>query len=470
MVDSTRPDVVCLQETKKATILSWIVMSTLGADFDEFTFLPATGTRGGILLAWKGCICKALAMRVDVHSVSVQFDQLEGSPWWFTGVYGPQSDELKIQFLQELRNIRMACAGPWAVGGDFNLIYMAHDKRNVNMDRAMMGRFRRLLNDVELSEVDLMDRRFTWSNEREAPTLVWLDWVFVSTDWDQLFPDYVLQSSALDVSDHCPLLLGLQEFTMGKRRFHFKSFWSKFGGFLEEVKSSWDQPSEAACPLQRLAYKYKRLARDLQSWSQRKTGHIKRQLQTAREIVHQLEIAQDSRLLSSQEGWPRRQLKQHILGLASLERTIARTRSRLNWLKEGDTNTAYFQHHARYRKKKNFMAKLKVADRVLTDQEEKKQAVWDFYNNLLGMSGQREFTLDLQAFHRPAIDLSDLEQVVTEEEVWATIKSLPSDKAPGPDGYTGRFYKLVWEVIKSDLMAAVSRLMQGDVSDFSSST
>jgi hypothetical protein len=160
----------------------------------------------------------------------------------------------------------------------------------------------------------------------------------------------------------------------------------------------------------------------------------------------------------------RRQLKQHILGLASLERTIARTRSKLNWLKEGDANTAYFQHHARYIKKKNFIAKLKVADRVLTDQEEKKQAVWNFYNNLLGMSGQREFTLDLQAFHRPAIDLSDLEQAVTEEEVWATIKSLPSDKAPGPDGYTGRFYKLAWEVIKSDLMAAVSRLMQGDVS------
>jgi hypothetical protein len=83
-------------------------------------------------------------------------------------------------------------------------------------------------------------------------------------------------------------------------------------------------------------------------------------------------------------------------------------RSRLNWLKEGDANTTYFQHHARYRKKKNFMAKLKVVDRVLTDQEEKKQAVWDFYNNLLGMSGQREFTLDLQAFHRPAIDLSDI--------------------------------------------------------------
>jgi hypothetical protein len=93
---------------------------------------------------------------------------------------------------------------------------------------------------------------------------------------------------------------------------------------------------------------------------------VRQQLQSAREIVHQLEIVQDSRLLSRQESWLQRWLKQHILGLASLERTIARTSFRLNWLKEGDANIAYFQHHARY-KKKNFIAKLKVTNRVFTD-------------------------------------------------------------------------------------------------------
>jgi hypothetical protein len=109
---------------------------------------------------------------------------------------------------------------------------------------------------------------------------------------------------------------------------------------------------------------------------------------------------------------------------------------------------------------------------VLKDQEEKKEAIWDFYNNLLGTIGQREFTLDLEAFHRPAIDLLDLEQVFTEEEVWSTIKALPSDKAPRSDGHTGRFYKVAWEVIKPDFMAAISRFMQGGgvSADFSSST
>jgi hypothetical protein len=190
----------------------------------------------------------------------------------------PTTDVLKVQFLQELRSIRLTCVGPWAVGGDFNLIYKVEDKNNQNVDRAMMGRFRRLLNELELVEIDLLGRQFTWSNEREAPTLVRLDRVFVTTDWDQLFPDCILQALASSISDHCPLLLGLRDSFMGKRRFHFESFWPKLDGFMEVVQQSWEQPIMAVCPLQRLADKLRRLAKNLQSWSHRKTGNIKRQL------------------------------------------------------------------------------------------------------------------------------------------------------------------------------------------------
>ena len=45
----------------------------------------------------------------------------------------------------------------------------------------MMGRFRRLINELELQELELLGRRFTWSNERDAPTLVRLDRVLCSS-------------------------------------------------------------------------------------------------------------------------------------------------------------------------------------------------------------------------------------------------------------------------------------------------
>lgn len=55
-------------------------------------------------------------------------------------------------------------SGPWAVVGDFNLIYQDQDKNNTNLNRRMMGRFRRVINDLALHELHLNGRSFTWSN------------------------------------------------------------------------------------------------------------------------------------------------------------------------------------------------------------------------------------------------------------------------------------------------------------------
>lgn len=80
-------------------------------------------------------------------------------------MYGPQGDENKMLFLQELRDVRAVCQGPWLVLGDYNLIVKAEDKNNGNLNRAMMGRFRRLINDMGLHDLPLHGRKFTWSNQ-----------------------------------------------------------------------------------------------------------------------------------------------------------------------------------------------------------------------------------------------------------------------------------------------------------------
>jgi hypothetical protein len=123
------------------------------------------------------------------------------------------------------------------------------------------------------------------------------------------------------------MLLGLHHVQRGKQRFHFESFWTKLDGFQEAVATAWTAVPIGPCPLLTLAAKLKAMARGLQGWSERKVEHVSTQLELAKELMHQLEIAQDYRALSASEVWIHNNLKKHSLALASLSRTIARLRS-----------------------------------------------------------------------------------------------------------------------------------------------
>lgn len=89
---SSKADIVCLQETKVEAFSAYLLLSACGTEFDKCLTLPANGTCGGILIAWKGAVCQAISSRIDIFSASVQFVGLDGVNWCFTGVYGPQED------------------------------------------------------------------------------------------------------------------------------------------------------------------------------------------------------------------------------------------------------------------------------------------------------------------------------------------------------------------------------------------
>jgi exonuclease III len=256
LVSSMNIDVVCIQESKMSVCSHRVIQSMLGIDFyNNFICLPAIGASGGIVLAWRSRIGAILASRIHSFSTSVQFSSPSGVHWWLTCVYGPQGNDAKIAFMQEIRDIRAQCAGPWLIGGDFNLIYKDKDKNNSNLNRAMMGRFCWLINDLSIKEVPLVGRRFTWSSSvsGSSPMLVKLDWVFCSMDWEDIFPNCLLQSATNEDSDYCPLILGLVDGYPRKKRFRFECFWPKFQGFHEVVQTAWASVPPTRCPLETLS-------------------------------------------------------------------------------------------------------------------------------------------------------------------------------------------------------------------------
>jgi endonuclease/exonuclease/phosphatase family metal-dependent hydrolase len=122
--------------------------------------------------------------------------------------------------------------------GDFNLIYMDQDKNNRRLNRQMMTSFRRALDHMEVKEILLMCKRFTWSNDHSTPTMPRIDRMFCTVQWEELHSQPILKSLPSSVSNHCPLLLHFQEHITHPPIFKFEAHWPLMAGFAECVNQA----------------------------------------------------------------------------------------------------------------------------------------------------------------------------------------------------------------------------------------
>jgi hypothetical protein len=50
------------------------------------------------------------------------------------------------------------------------------------------------------------------------------------------------------------------------------------------------------------------------------------------------------------------------------------------------------------------------------------------------------------------VDLARLETQFSDDEVWAAVRSMPANKSPGPDGFSWKFYRNCWSIVKDDML------------------
>jgi hypothetical protein len=224
------------------------------------------------------------------------------------------------------------------------------------------------------------------------------------------------------------------------RRFKFEAFWLNLEGFEEALREAWVCDPGIVDPLRRLDALFRNAAEYFQTWGERKVGNIKLKIAMANTLILRFDVSQESRTLSHAKAWLRKVLKHVVLGLSSLERTIARQRSRIRWLREGDANTKLFHTVANGRRTKNYIDAVRVGEEMVTTQEHKNEVFTEAYERVLGSIQNREFTVNLEALNIPVTELRELDNMFIEEEVWNKIREMPSDRAPGPDGFTGAFY------------------------------
>jgi hypothetical protein len=244
------------------------------------------------------------------------------------------------------------------------------------------------------------------------------------------------------------------------RRFRFENMWVSREDFIPIVQAAWNSTPVQIDPFINLHTKLSVVAKALTSWSACFVSDLDLRAAITSELILRLDQAMDSRQLTNEEIQFRAALKVNRLGISALQRTMWRQRSRIQWLREGDASTRFFHAKASARRRKSFIHRIAFDDTVLTEQADKEEAIWNFFQKLIGESRPRSHSLNLATMGIAPTNLADQERPISLEEIRAAILDLPSDKAPGTDGFTSLFFKSCWAIIYPDLLRAIQALEQ----------
>jgi hypothetical protein len=174
-----------------------------------------------------------------------------------------------------------------------------------------------------------------------------------------------------------------------------------------------------------------------------------------REVISQLETAQEAMQLSDGERNLLKLLKSRVLGLATIEKSRARQRSKLTWLRKGDTNTKNFHLMANVRKIKNFIHSFHSDDGLVLSHPAKHEVIFQNFLKHTCTYFPRQSCLNMSELGWEPRQLYHLEQPLSLEEIQVVIMMTPREKAPEPNGFIGLFFSVCWNLKKEDIVNTI---------------
>jgi hypothetical protein len=139
----------------------------------------------------RGMLCFEIENIEDdnYHIKFVIKNKADGFRWALLSVYGAAQEKHREHYLSELVRACTSCGDlPFLVGGYFNIIRNPSKKNNSRYNNKWALLFNAIIEMLNLRELELIGRKYTWANYAEVPTHEKLDRILVTTDWEQKFP------------------------------------------------------------------------------------------------------------------------------------------------------------------------------------------------------------------------------------------------------------------------------------------
>lgn len=150
------------------------------------------------------------------------------------------------------------------------------------------------------------------------------------------------------------------------------------------------------------------------------------------------------------------------LSLAEAEERFLQQRSRVQWIECDDCNSTFFHKMMAARSTSNQIHFLlgESGERIYLLIDIQSHCV-GYYACLLGRDSspltaeQKDWISSLTPYKCSENTKELLQVMITPQEIKSEVFALPASKYPGPDGYTGEFFRKAWDIVRDEFTSAV---------------
>jgi len=134
-----------------------------------------------------------------------------------------------------------------------------------------------------------------------------------------------------------------------------------------------------------------------------------------------------------------------------------RQKSRVSWLKNGDSCTKFFYSSLKWRRSRNEVKGVEVGGLWCEEPSTFRAEARRWFDNRFRAT--RDLRVRLDAVEFKSLSLQDNLRLIegfSETEVRDAVWQCGGSKSPGPDGFNFNFLKKGWEVMKDDFLEALN--------------
>ncbi|GJY18130.1 RNA-directed DNA polymerase, eukaryota, reverse transcriptase zinc-binding domain protein [Tanacetum coccineum] len=258
-------------------------------------------------------------------------------------------------------------------------------------------------------------------------------------------------------SDHCPALLVLPNATVRRKRyFRFMNYLADKSEFHKVVEENWNEPV-TGCSMFVLAKRLKGMKKHLRELNKR-NGNVYDNVKSLRAELKKVQSDLDKDPYNARLKEDEMILNSAYKNAVLDEENVLKQKTKVEWLREGDHNSAYFHNLLKGRFNKSRIVSVEDNMGKTWYEEEVAQAFVDHFQSFLGTCDEIFPVEDPDILFQKKMDADialHMVRVVSDDEVKAALFDINDQKAPALDGFTSRFFKASWGVVGKDVCSAV---------------